>query len=804
MRRSIGELSYETRGGTGGPLEQPLGRGQVVVPATDNDVLDDDEEEEAEVFEVELGGGSSPWATALLECASEGNLETVKVLLDEGKVELDDVDVDGFTALMIAAAEGRTHVAMELLRRGADVSVRTHEMRSTALHFAAKSGVAEVVEAICTRDPQSIDCQNFDGDTPLVWACTEGRVDAVRVLVKYNADVNVVSHRAMSTLICTVMLRDEDDGGSDADRAAILRVLLTKNRKLVNYQDRDGSTAMHLAASHGYLECVKALLEFGADITLRNAIGQTPLEEAQDTGVPECAPCIDYLRDIWKRLEEEAAARMMSMLEMEESLASSNPSNGSSRGKKSKKKQKKAKRKAAKSTNALDSATTAPPTEATSSGDESSGDERGDKVAFGVQTASQDAPLVQLAVDEAKDDTGAWTTVGRKQKVTEAPKTESEAPAIDDLSQPSSEKRSPHTKVVPVVAPVRTPPKSVPQADIQVSTKSTPAAPNATSPTIPPAPTPAVPPFPESVGSPFSTFQTISHSSRLYERYAMPQAPAIDRLRGFTGGSVTWRGSSELSSLPNSPSLTAEASTTPLPSLSSASIWKHASSMPSERLSRPSVRSNSTIGATRRRWTHDRIQRSSESVQEVLEFLACGICGELVNDNVQCGSSQQCPQLYCAACLMRAMSVSPAGFKCTRCHHVVDPKTVQRNEFAQAQAAALGLASRSHSRDDEQPQRSLAEMKRHMDMTSEKAVCVDLDPFHLAPGADLTTLSNGQLDVLEEMHEMALRHIMATRLEIARAQERLRIEEWLKTRRDLLQFTSPPSAMMSEQSLQRR
>ncbi|GLE00210.1 hypothetical protein PINS_up008937 [Pythium insidiosum] len=317
-----------------------------------DDEDDDDEEVTTEVFEVELGhDGSatlhSPWSTAFLECASEGDLSTLSSLLDDGKVDVNDVDVDGFTALMIASAEGRTAVALELLRRGADVSIRTHELRSTALHFAAKSGVAEVVDAICKQDPTRIDVHNYDGDTPLVWACTEGRADAVRVLLQHKADVNALSHRAMSTLICAVMLRDEDEknqAARDEERAEILRLLLAQNPKLVNYQDRDGSTAMHLAACHSYLACVKALLDGGADLTLRNAIGQTAIEEALDAGVSETDACMLFLRTIWKRLEDEAAARMMAMLEMEEELSSSNNA-AQTKGKKTKKKQKKAKRK---------------------------------------------------------------------------------------------------------------------------------------------------------------------------------------------------------------------------------------------------------------------------------------------------------------------------------------------------------------------------------------------------------------------------------------------------------------------------
>lgn len=102
------------------------------------EVGDDDAEEEVTAeFEVELTDAQT-WAMNFYECAAEGDLECLEEILDSGKVGVDDVDVDGFTALMIAAAEGHGPIVHALLARGADTSARTHELRSTALHFAAK------------------------------------------------------------------------------------------------------------------------------------------------------------------------------------------------------------------------------------------------------------------------------------------------------------------------------------------------------------------------------------------------------------------------------------------------------------------------------------------------------------------------------------------------------------------------------------------------------------------------------------------------------------------------------------------
>ena len=78
------------------------------------------------------------WAINFYECAAEGDLECLEEILDSGHVCVNDVDVDGFTALMVAAAEGHADVVRALLRRDADVSMRTYELRSSALHFAAK------------------------------------------------------------------------------------------------------------------------------------------------------------------------------------------------------------------------------------------------------------------------------------------------------------------------------------------------------------------------------------------------------------------------------------------------------------------------------------------------------------------------------------------------------------------------------------------------------------------------------------------------------------------------------------------
>ena len=92
--------------------------------------------------------------------------------------------------------------------------------------------------------------------------------------------------------------------------------------KLLDIQDVDGQTALHVAASVGNAACVKLLLDAGADSTLRDAEGLTPLQvgfprgcewqQAEKSCFPECA---EMLEAKWKELEERAREEMEELLQ---------------------------------------------------------------------------------------------------------------------------------------------------------------------------------------------------------------------------------------------------------------------------------------------------------------------------------------------------------------------------------------------------------------------------------------------------------------------------------------------------------
>ena len=188
----------------------------------------------------------------------------------------------------------------------------------------------------------------------------------------------------------------------------------------------------------------------------------------------------------------------------------------------------------------------------------------------------------------------------------------------------------------------------------------------------------------------------------------------------------------------------------------------------------------------RREWTSDRLMHGQDAVEEVLNMLACGLCGELISDNVQCGESRArdvpCLQLYCVPCYARALHKSPSGVSCVKCGQCMVPQRLRRNELARAQAGALGLASRHVSLPEaSRSSLSMAHMTQLMQRSAEdKVAAVELHPFYLTPGADLAALSGAQLDVLASLHQTALREIHDAQIDKARQLERLRAEEWMR------------------------
>ena len=162
--------------------------------------------------------------TPIAEAARFADARMVKMLLDAG-AEPEGANQDGQTALMLAIKTGEVSVVDMLIKAGANVNAT----------------------------------EEFQNQTPLIWAATAPRNagDLVRLLLARGADVKP---RALYT--------DWPSQITSEPRA--------------QYRPVGGLTALLYAARDGCYDCVDALIAAGADMNMPTPEGVTPLMLALD------------------------------------------------------------------------------------------------------------------------------------------------------------------------------------------------------------------------------------------------------------------------------------------------------------------------------------------------------------------------------------------------------------------------------------------------------------------------------------------------------------------------------------------
>ena len=127
-------------------------------------------------------GPKSDGVTALFQAATQGFVEVVRFLVEEGKADVDKARTsDGCTPLFMAAQIGHLDVVRCLVEEGkADVD-KVNNNSQTPINIAADSGHLEVIRFLLGK---GADCTIEDawGDAPLASAQAQGHAAVVELL----------------------------------------------------------------------------------------------------------------------------------------------------------------------------------------------------------------------------------------------------------------------------------------------------------------------------------------------------------------------------------------------------------------------------------------------------------------------------------------------------------------------------------------------------------------------------------------------------------------------------------------------
>jgi ankyrin repeat protein len=279
--RTAGAEAIANRTGQFVEQNQRASRGQPVDPGSD--------------VKLESGG-----LTALVFASRQGDLDTVKILLDAG-ANVNQVTQYGWTPLLTATQNKYYKVASYLLDRGADPNI-ANKGGWTPLYIATDNrnieggdypvrkpdmdhlefikkllnkGANPNARAVDSTETRTIFTMQWlyeDGATPFLRAAQSGDVALMKVLLQYGADPMIATKNGDTALMVAAgigWVEGVTFEWSDKENLEAVKMCLELGND-VNAADLDGRTALHGAAHKGRNDVIQMLVDHGARLDARD------------------------------------------------------------------------------------------------------------------------------------------------------------------------------------------------------------------------------------------------------------------------------------------------------------------------------------------------------------------------------------------------------------------------------------------------------------------------------------------------------------------------------------------------------
>ena len=125
----------------------------------------------------------------------EPSPKTAKALTDWPKTNVNALNANGESPLMMAALKGHLDIAAALIRKNADVN----KTGWAPLHYAASNGHLAVISLLLEHHAY-IDAESPNGTTPLMMAAQYGTAASVKLLLEAGADPLLKNQQGLTAI----------------------------------------------------------------------------------------------------------------------------------------------------------------------------------------------------------------------------------------------------------------------------------------------------------------------------------------------------------------------------------------------------------------------------------------------------------------------------------------------------------------------------------------------------------------------------------------------------------------------------